>query len=308
MALLCPSCNQGLLLPSVPLKEEVDIICQGCNAILKLQLTAILPGAKAAAKPAPLVPINPKKVLVAVEGEVTEEMITEVLSTAGFEAVIAPGSAETVGLMKQHRPIISILDVGLPQVLETIIPEIRAQEELKDLKLILLSCIHNKARYKREPESLYGADDYIERHHIEDLLIEKMDNLITTGKAAPALPKEKRERPVAQASPAERQPEQDAAKVSAEPRKEQAVTGDIAGHDAAKRLARIIISDIALYNQKRVEEGVNKGTFQELLKEELEEGQKLYQSRTPKEVLETTHYFEDAISGFIEKQTARFAK
>ena len=78
--------------------------------------------------------------------------------------------------------------------------------------------------------------------------------------------------------------------------------GDPAAHEAAKRLARIIISDIALYNQRAIEEGIEKGTFHELLKEELAEGKKLYESRIPDEIRSGTQYLEAATEDFISKK------
>jgi len=33
-------------------------------------------------------------------------------------------------------------------------------------------------RYKRTPTNLYGADDYIEKHHIPDILVPKLNKLI----------------------------------------------------------------------------------------------------------------------------------
>ncbi len=75
-------------------------------------------------------------------------------------------------------------------------------------------------------------------------------------------------------------------------------------HDAAQRLARIIISDIALYNQKNVEEGLRQGNFTEALKSELEEGKKLYRERVSPEILNSTNYFETAVQEFISKRTS----
>ena len=42
--------------------------------------------------------------------------------------------------------------------------------------------------------------------------------------------------------------------------------------ELAFRLARAIVSDIALYNQKKVREGIEKDCIFDLLNEELEEG------------------------------------
>jgi len=49
--------------------------------------------------------------------------------------------------------------------------------------------------------------------------------------------------------------------------------------DQAKRLARAILSDVAMYNKEKVETGIKNDTIFDLLKEELEEGRQHFLSR-----------------------------
>jgi hypothetical protein len=49
--------------------------------------------------------------------------------------------------------------------------------------------------------------------------------------------------------------------------------------DQAKRLARAILSDVALYNRDKLETGIKNDTVFEVLKEELEEGRQHFVSR-----------------------------
>ncbi len=49
--------------------------------------------------------------------------------------------------------------------------------------------------------------------------------------------------------------------------------------EAAARLARAIVSDIRVYNEAKVSEGIEKDTLLDLLAEELEEGRVLFMSR-----------------------------
>jgi hypothetical protein len=48
---------------------------------------------------------------------------------------------------------------------------------------------------------------------------------------------------------------------------------------AAERLARTIMSDIALYNQDLIRKGIKNDSLFEDLKDQLDEGRKLYESR-----------------------------
>ena len=49
--------------------------------------------------------------------------------------------------------------------------------------------------------------------------------------------------------------------------------------DQAKRLARAILSDVAIYNREKLEEGIKNDTVFEILKDELEEGRQHFASR-----------------------------
>jgi hypothetical protein len=55
--------------------------------------------------------------------------------------------------------------------------------------------------------------------------------------------------------------------------------------DHAKRLARAIISDVALYNREKVEEGIRNDNIFEILADEIEEGRQHYMSRVVPELL-----------------------
>jgi spore germination protein GerM len=49
--------------------------------------------------------------------------------------------------------------------------------------------------------------------------------------------------------------------------------------DQAKRLARAILSDVAMYNKEKVETGIKNDNIFDVLKEELEEGRQHFLSR-----------------------------
>ncbi len=49
--------------------------------------------------------------------------------------------------------------------------------------------------------------------------------------------------------------------------------------EAARRLARAIASDLSLYNEEKIVEGVSNDTLFQVLSEEIQEGKTLFQSR-----------------------------
>jgi len=73
-------------------------------------------------------------------------------------------------------------------------------------------------------------------------------------------------------------------------------------HEKAKRLARLIVSDIVLYNQAAVEEGVRNNTFSELLAHDIQEARTLYTQRVSEEVRNSTAYLEEAFSELIARK------
>ena len=58
----------------------------------------------------------------------------------------------------------------------------------------------------------------------------------------------------------------------------------ITGKEQATRLARAIISDVAIYNQEKVEKGIKNDNIFEALSEEIEEGRQHFFSRVAPEL------------------------
>jgi hypothetical protein len=75
--------------------------------------------------------------------------------------------------------------------------------------------------------------------------------------------------------------------------------------DEAKRLARTIISDIVLYNQQKVKEGIEKDSLFEVLTDELAEGKKYYESMVEEDVRQSTNFFNEALVDVLLQQNAK---
>jgi hypothetical protein len=72
--------------------------------------------------------------------------------------------------------------------------------------------------------------------------------------------------------------------------------------DEARRLARTILSDIVLYNQAKVKEGIEKDTLFDVLTEELAEGKKYYETMVDEEIRKTTNFFSEAVVDVLLQQ------
>jgi len=60
--------------------------------------------------------------------------------------------------------------------------------------------------------------------------------------------------------------------------------------EAARRLARAIASDLSLYNEDKILEGLQADNLYEVLDEEIEEGRELFRSRVVPELFEKNFY------------------
>jgi hypothetical protein len=76
----------------------------------------------------------------------------------------------------------------------------------------------------------------------------------------------------------------------------------ITTQDEARRLARTILSDILLYNQAKVKEGIEKDSLFEVLSEELAEGRKYYESIVEPVLRQDTNFFNEAVIDVLLKQ------
>ncbi|MEO1172339.1 MAG: hypothetical protein AAFX94_09840 [Myxococcota bacterium] len=69
--------------------------------------------------------------------------------------------------------------------------------------------------------------------------------------------------------------------------------------EKAVRLARAIASDISLYNEEKIIEGIQNDTFFDAVASELEEGRELYRSRVDPGLFEATNFYDRAIVDII---------
>jgi len=75
--------------------------------------------------------------------------------------------------------------------------------------------------------------------------------------------------------------------------------------EAARRLSRAIVSDVAIYNQTKVEEGIKNDNLFEVLAEELEEGRQHYLSRVEPRIAMDYNLYDIAIVDVLIKQSGK---
>ena len=232
-------------------------------------------------------------ILVANESREFCETVTDLLVKDNYEAEFVNDGVDALMMVQDKRPAVVLLDVALPRMFGFEVCEsIRNTEEIRDTKILLIAAIYDQTRYKRAPVTLYGADDYIEKHHIHDLLIKKIENLLSESPVEKVLPEAGHIKdPLAsnlEGAALTKKDDESPAGIEEEE------------HEKAKRLARIIVSDIALYNEHLLNEGVD-NNYHELFKNDLEEGNKYFRERVPREIWEKRDYILEFFNDLIAK-------
>ena len=67
------------------------------------------------------------------------------------------------------------------------------------------------------------------------------------------------------------------------------------------RLARAIASDISLYNEEKIIEGIRQDNLFEALSDVIDEGLNLYRSRVAQDLFDTTNFYYRAVVDVIVK-------
>ena len=299
MIVTCPACAARFKLDRAKLAgKRLTLRCARCRTAFQVELPR-LPSSGAA----------PTRVMVAHSDKELCTTITTILQRAGITCQSGHDGKDVLTMMDAAPPHVAVVDVALQGLYAfEVVEKVRRRPGLGEVKIILLSSVYNKMAYKRSPSSLYGADDYIEKHHIPDDLVPKINRLLVGAVPAnePSTSEETR--------PGEVLPEKVAAEQSLDyihkvnreiqSAEDRQVSGDQKQPETerAKRLARIIVSDIALYHQERVDEGIRNGNWTQLLAEEIQEARKLFTSRFPDPKIQQAKILEAAFVDFLQRR------
>ena len=227
------------------------------------------------------------------------------LSAWGLHPVLVHDGVEAMLTIQRMLPRVVVLDAALPKMYGFQVCEvIKRNESLQHTGVILVGAVHNQDRYRRQPVELYGADFYIEQPDLPDglgPLLEQMGLTLSApgGNATPAPP------PTPEPAPAPKPvqtlklpPEppivepsleldevapQVTAPVKAAPSPDP--SDELAEvRTNAERLARIIVSDIALYQPEKFADAITSGNVVEAMDDQIEEGRVLFAQRIDERV------------------------
>ncbi len=288
MVVICPKCKTRLKIADEKLAPGGSRFkCPKCGAVLLVKKPL----------PAPEKPGEGLKILVAHSKPAVAGEIVALLEKSGYSIITASDGVETMVKSIKERPALAIAEVGLPKVYGfEVCKRLKQRPETKGMKFILVNSVYDKDKYKREPESLYGADDYIEEHRIPELLMDSIRMMIETKPAAK--PEEKMMKPP---EPVSKDESLSKPEPGFQPAGKNVPLAD-ERIERARRLARTIISDIYLYNTAKADEAIRDNTFHSAFAADIKEGLKLYKSRIAQDVRAQGDFFEEALTNFIERK------
>jgi len=364
MLIVCPNCKKRFEIEETSAAEEKKLRCSSCRAVFRLVRKAQAqagPSPTSVDSPAsptspadPVAPVAPfptmvrnpapvttpavppgrrLKVVIANESQPFCDAVSKILADEPFEIFVCTDGKEALETVERVRPELLLLDVALPTMFGFEVCErARQNPDLSGLKIVLIASIYDKTRYKRSPKSLYGADDYLEKHHIPDSLIPMIHRLVSGSTPPPTIPTpgelalqeksrtEIRQAELRQIQTGERQVQAQPAELPPSPpgERRQPLVAQPAralplqtelseAQLKARRLARIIVSDISLYSQGKVEQGVREGNFYTLLADDIREGELFYRQRVPDTVREAGSYLTEAFEDLIAKKRAELS-
>jgi DNA-binding response OmpR family regulator len=155
---------------------------------------------------------------------------TRVLDICGFAVEpVSSGSAARASLRRQRWDAL-VVDVALPEIPGyELCGMARSEPDGGAGIVVLVASVYRKTSYKRRPARLYGADDYVELHHVGDQLPQKLRrHLHLTDEVAPAEAREAARVELREEGDSRMQP------------------------DDSARLASLIVADMVLYNGDRI--------------------------------------------------------
>ena len=215
------------------------------------------------ARPAP--PPGTRIAVIADEPREFRKFLGEQLEAMGFEVRFFENGTEALETVRQTRALLVILNVYLKGKLGVeISEEIKADPTLAATRVVLIGALFRANRFRANPTNLYGADEYIE----EQIPARELHQIVQS--LFPGVTHE---------VPEEVQPRE---------------------FDEARRLARLILSDIVIYNREKVDRGIREDQFFEVLKAEIDEGRAYYDSRVSFRVRQNTEFFSETLQQFVQ--------
>jgi len=284
----CGHCDKAYKIHPEKLPAGISSFpCRACGTLIPVQqVHEELPSA------------GSQQILVAVEEPELGKLIQRILAGRGYNGRVATSGKEALEAIREGGLDLLLLSVYLPDMMGfELLDRINEEKSGTGLPSILLSSIHHAARYKRAPTSLYGADDYLERHHLPDLLIPKIRQVLSTGETSQARITPEKLPPPTDDQIQNRRDLEAIETSGLGPESPQ--MGEI------QRMCRVIVGDIALYNEALIASTPPEELL-DALAGDLSEGEALLLSRFPEMDDQLSHLLRGEFLRLLHTMGIRF--
>lgn len=272
MELTCKQCGVKFRAAvTMPLTEPVRVACPSCaNQMVLKPRAGAFTGAAAPAAPAPKK--QRRNAAIADEPRPFRDFLGAQLKRVGFDVQFFDTGEPALDYVRRTQADLAIVNVYLKGKLGVeVSEEIKADAALNHTRVILIGALFRANRFRANPTNLYGADEYIEEQIPEKEFRQIIQHLFPDSKT--------------QETPAE-------------PRE----------YEDARRLARLILSDIVIYHPDKVEQSIRENTFFDVLKDQINEGREYYDSRVPLRVRRDTEIFAETLQQFVQMKREELTK
>jgi DNA-binding response OmpR family regulator len=120
---------------------------------------------------------EPALILCADDDEDILSLVALRLRRAGYEVMQAHDGHQALELARSRRPAVAVLDVMMPRLTgHEVLAAIRADEGMRELKVVLLSARVQESEVERGMEA--GADAYLAKPFRSDELLDQVRALL----------------------------------------------------------------------------------------------------------------------------------
>jgi response regulator RpfG family c-di-GMP phosphodiesterase len=211
--------------------------------------------------------------VIADEPRPFRNFLAEQLRRLGFEVSPFETGEPALDFIRRARADLAIVNVYLKGKLGVeVSEEIKNDPSLAQTRVILIGALFRANRFRANPTNLYGADEYIEEAIPEREFRQIIHKFFADVGPHVETPVESQE------------------------------------YAEARRLARLILSDIVIYHPAKVDQGIRDNNFFELLHDEIEEGRQYYESRVPMRVRRDTEIFSETLQQFVQMKREEMDK
>ena len=132
----------------------------------------------------------PKKILVIDDDPDIRDALTVVLESQGYQTVTARDGIEGLAALRAEKPDLMILDLLMPKMDGfAVLKELQDGRWFKyrEIPILILSSVREEAsrrRYELETALEFSVDDYVEKPISPDVLLQRVERLISKKKTA----------------------------------------------------------------------------------------------------------------------------